>query len=64
MASNPFEHVVTDVEAATPNQRPAKAIDGICQQMQQSSGGTTPQQLGTQLKQVQPQLIKLLQQGG
>jgi hypothetical protein len=63
MAQNPFEHVVTEVENATPNQKPATAIDGIVQQMQQSQGQTA-QQCGQQLNQIKPQLIKALQQGG
>jgi hypothetical protein len=40
-----------------------RLIDGIAQQMQQS-GNQQTQQLGQELKQVKPQLIKALQQGG
>jgi hypothetical protein len=63
MAQNPFNDVVNQVQKSPQNQRTERLIDGIAQQMQQS-GNQQTQQLGQELKQVKPQLIKALQQGG
>ena len=63
MAQNTFSDVVNQVQQSPQNQRTERLIDGIAQQMQQS-GNQQTQQLGEELKQVKPQLIKALQQGG
>jgi hypothetical protein len=63
MAQNTFSDVVNQVQQSPQNQRTERLIDGIAQQMQQS-GDQQTQQLGQELKQVKPQLIKALQQGG
>ena len=63
MAQNTFSDVVNQVQQSPQNQRPERLIDGIAQQMQQS-GNQQTQQLGQKLKQVKPQLVKALQQGG
>jgi hypothetical protein len=63
MAQNHFSDVVNQVQQSPQNQRTERLIDGIAQQMQQS-GNQQTQQLGQELKQVKPQLIKALQQGG
>ena len=63
MAQNQFSDVVNQVAQSPQNQRTERLIDGIAQQMQQS-GNQQTQQLGQELKQVKPQLIKALQQGG
>jgi hypothetical protein len=63
MAQNHFSDVVNQVQQTPQNQRTERLIDGIAQQMQQS-GNQQTQQLGQELKQVKPQLIKALQQGG
>jgi hypothetical protein len=63
MAQNQFSDVVNQVQQSPQNQRTERLIDGIAQQMQQS-GNQQTQQLGQELKQVKPQLIKALQQGG
>jgi hypothetical protein len=63
MAQNTFSDVVNQVQQSPQNQRTERLIDGIAQQMQQS-GNQQAQQLGQELKQVKPQLIKALQQGG
>ena len=63
MAQNTFSDVVNQVGESPQNQRTERLIDGIAQQMQQS-GNPQAQQLGQELKQVKPQLIKALQQGG
>ena len=61
--TNHFDNVVNEVEQTPQNQRPSKLIDGIAQQMQQSSNQQT-QQLGQELQQAKPKLVKALQQGG
>ena len=61
--ANHFDNVVNEVEQTPQNQRPSKLIDGIAQQMQQSSNPQT-QQLGQELQQAKPNLVKALQQGG
>ena len=63
MAQNTFSDVVNQVQQSPQNKRTERLIDGIAQQMQQS-GNQQTQQLGEELKQVKPQLIKALQQGG
>ena len=63
MAQNSFSDVVNQVQQSPQNQRTERLIDGIAQQMQQS-GNQQTQQLGQELKQAKPQLIKALQQGG
>lgn len=63
MAQNHFSDVVTQVQQTPQNQRTERLIDGIAQQMQQS-GNQQTQQLGQELQQAKPQLIKALQQGG
>jgi hypothetical protein len=63
MAQNHFSDMVNQVQQTPQNQRPERLIDGIAQQMQQSENQQT-QQLGQELQQVKPQLIKALQQGG
>ena len=63
MAQNTFSDVVNQVQQSPQNQRTERLIDGIAQQMQQS-GNQQTQQLGQELKQVKPQLIKALQQVG
>jgi len=63
MTQNTFSDVVNQVQQSPQNQRTERLIDGIAQQMQQS-GNQQTQQLGQELKQVKPQLIKALQQGG
>ena len=63
MAQNQFSDVVNQVQQSPPNQRTERLIDGIAQQMQQS-GNQQTQQLGQELQQAKPQLIKALQQGG
>ena len=63
MTQNTFSDVVNQVQQSPQNQRTERLIDGIAQQMQQS-GSQQTQQLGQELKQVKPQLIKALQQGG
>ena len=63
MAQNTFSDVVNQVQQSPQNQRTERLIDGIAQQMQQS-GNQQTQQFGQELKQVKPQLIKALQQGG
>jgi hypothetical protein len=63
MTQNTFSDVVNQVQQSPQNQRTDRLIDGIAQQMQQS-GNQQTQQLGQELKQVKPQLIKALQQGG
>ena len=63
MAQNTFSDLVNQVQQSPQNQRTERLIDGIAQQMQQS-GNQQTQQLGQELKQVKPQLIKALQQGG
>ena len=63
MAQNTFSDVVNQVQQSPQNQRTERLIDGIAQQMQQS-GNQQTQQLGQELKQVKPQLIKALQQEG
>ena len=61
--TNHFDNVVNEVEQTPQNQRPSKLIDGIAQQMQQSSNPQT-QQLGQELQKAKPNLVKALQQGG
>jgi hypothetical protein len=63
MAQNHFSDVVNQVQQSPQNQRTERLIDGIAQQMQQSASQQT-QQLGQELQQAKPQLIKALQQGG
>jgi hypothetical protein len=63
VAQNHFSDVVNQVQQTPQNQRTERLIDGIAQQMQQS-GNQQTQQLGQELQQVKPQLIKALQQGG
>jgi hypothetical protein len=63
MAQNTFSDVVNQVQQSPQNKRTERLIDGIAQQMQQS-GNQQAQQLGQELQQVKPQLIKALQQGG
>ena len=63
MAQNTFSDVVNQVQQSPQNKRTERLIDGIAQQMQQS-GSQQTQQLGQELKQVKPQLIKALQQEG
>jgi hypothetical protein len=63
MAQNHFSDVVNQVQQTPQNQRSERLIEGIAQQMQQS-GNQQTQQLGQELQQVKPQLIKALQQGG
>ena len=63
MAQNQFSDVVNQVQQSPQNQRTERLIDGIAQQMQQS-GSQQAQQLGQELQQAKPQLIKALQQGG
>jgi hypothetical protein len=63
MAQNSFNDVVNQVQKSPQNQRTERLIDGIAQQMQQS-GSQQAQQLGQELQQAKPQLIKALQQGG
>jgi hypothetical protein len=63
MAQNSFNDVVNQVQQSPQNQRTERLIDGIAQQMQQS-GSQQAQQLGQELQQAKPQLIKALQQGG
>jgi hypothetical protein len=63
MAQNHFSDVVDQVQQTPQNQRSERLIEGIAQQMQQS-GNQQTQQLGQELQQVKPQLIKALQQGG
>jgi hypothetical protein len=63
MAQNHFSDVVNQVQQTPQNQRTERLIDGIAQQMQQS-GNQQTQQLGQELEQAKPQLIKALQQGG
>jgi hypothetical protein len=63
MAQNSFNDVVNQVQQSPQNQRTERLIDGIAQQMQQS-GSQQTQQLGQELQQAKPQLIKALQQGG
>jgi hypothetical protein len=63
MAQNHFSDIVNQVQQTPQNQRTERLIDGIAQQMQQS-GNQQTQQLGQELQQVKPQLIKALQQGG
>jgi len=63
MAQNHFSDVVNQVQQTPQNQRTERLIDGIAQQMQQS-GNQQTQQLGQELQQVKPQLIRALQQGG
>jgi hypothetical protein len=62
--NNTFSEVIADVQNVPPDQRPEHLITGICQQMQAS--GKSPQQLGTELAQIKPQLVRALQpqQGG
>jgi hypothetical protein len=63
MAQNHFSDVVNQVQQTPQNQRTERLIDGIAQQMQQS-GNQQTQQLGQELQQVKPQLVRALQQGG
>jgi hypothetical protein len=63
MAQNTFSDVVNQVQQSPQNQRTERLIDGIARQMQQS-GNQQTQQLGQELQQAKPQLIKALQQGG
>ena len=63
MAQNSFSEVVNQVQKTPQNQRTERLIDGIAEQMQQS-GNQQTQQLGQELQQAKPQLIKALQQGG
>jgi hypothetical protein len=63
MAQNHFSDVVNQVQQTPQNQRTERLIDGIAQQMQQS-GNQQTQQLGQELQQVKPQLLKAMQQGG
>jgi hypothetical protein len=63
MAQNHFSDVVNEVQQTPQNKRTERLIDGIAQQMQQS-GNQQTQQLGQELQQVKPQLVKALQQGG
>ena len=63
MSQNPFNDVVNQVQQSPQNQRTERLIDGIAQQMQQS-GSQQAQQLGQELQQAKPQLIRALQQGG
>ena len=63
MAQNHFTDVVNQVQQTPQNQRTERLIDGIAQQMQ-LSGNQQTQQLGQELQQAKPQLIKALQQGG
>jgi hypothetical protein len=63
MAQNHFSDVVNQVQQTPQNQRTERLIDGIAQQMQQL-GNQQTQQLGQELQQAKPQLIKALQQGG
>jgi hypothetical protein len=63
MAQNHFSDVVNQVQQTPQNQRTERLIDGIAQQMQQS-GNQQTQQLGQELQQAKPQLIKALQQAG
>jgi hypothetical protein len=63
MAQNTFSDVVNQVQQSPQNKRTERLIDGIAQQMQQS-GSQQAQELGQELQQVKPQLIKALQQGG
>jgi hypothetical protein len=58
-----FSDVVNQVQQSPQDKRTERLIDGIAQQMQQS-GSQQTQQLGQELQQVKPQLIKALQQGG
>ena len=61
--ANHFDEIVEQVETSPQNQRAEKLINGICQQMQQSTNQQT-QQLGQELQQSKPRLVKALQQGG
>jgi len=61
--ANHFDEIVEQVETSPQNQRAEKLINGICQQMQQSANQQT-QQLGQELQQSKPRLVKALQQGG
>ena len=58
---NHFESVVGEVESAPPNKRTDQLIQGIVQQMTQS-GNQQTQQLGQELNQVRPQLVRACQQ--
>jgi hypothetical protein len=60
---NHFSDVVSDIQSTPQNQKAEHLIDGICKQMQQS-GNQQTQQLGQELAQVKPQLVRALQQGG
>jgi hypothetical protein len=64
--SNHFDGTVSAVQAAPQGQRVERAIEGICQQMQQS-GNQPTQQLGAELTEAKPRLLKAInqqQQGG
>ena len=63
MSQNTFSDVVNQVQQSPQNKRTERLIDGIAQQMQQS-GNQQTQQMGQELQQAKPQLIKALQQGG
>ncbi len=61
MAQNTFSDVVNQVQQSPQNKRTERLIDGIAQQMQQS-GNQQTQQLGQELAQAKPQLVKACQQ--
>jgi hypothetical protein len=60
---NHFDSTVAAVQSAPQNQRAERIITSITEQMQASSSQQV-QQLGDELKEVQPKLIKAMQQGG
>ena len=60
---NHFDSTVAAVQGVPQNQRAERIITGITEQMQASSSQQV-QQLGDELKEVQPKLIKAMQQGG
>jgi hypothetical protein len=61
MASNNFTNVIAEVQKAPQNQRTDKLIEGIAQQMQQSSNAQV-QQFGQELATAKPQLVRAVQQ--
>ena len=62
MSENHFQGLAEELKTTPGPQRPERLIGGICEQMQQSNNSNT-QQLGSELKQVQPQIVRALQQG-
>ena len=60
--SNHFSTLPQKIQSAAPGHRTETLIEGIAQQMSQSSGEVTPQELAGELRSVEQQLVKACQQ--